>query len=179
MAAFLLFTLACSSGKDPPDLASNAKKLVYTNPAQGSYQLIQNASLSTPNQVVLELVGPTGVKGRGIAFQAQTNFDRADWVKVASTDPELAQNGSVWDLSSGSLPMVTLMIPGQLDVGLGQKGMTISSQDLGAPLLRVSLKMRDGAPSGDIPLSVTKAYLLPENGIPIDITIATGSLKIE
>lgn len=178
-ACLLLGLVACSSGRDPEELLANKKKLVYTNPTQGTYQWVQNTALSTSDQLVLDLVGPAGTQGRGVAFQLQSEVDKADWVRVSSGDPEYAQNGTVWKMGSGSLPLVTLAANGKLDVGLGQKGQAVPSQDLGASLLRVALKMKAGAPSGSVSLAVTHASLWPESGAPQSISLSLGSLKIE
>lgn len=181
LALPLLVLVACSSGggtsTPAPPPAPASPKLTYTDPAGGSYRLVRNPGLSTDAHLVLDLVGPTGTKGRGIVLTFDTDAAKVAWTKPASSDPQLAVQ-TAFDL--GQSPRISRVKAqgGELQAAFAQKGSSVPAKDLAAPLVRVALDMKAGA-AGAVTLSASKAQVLPETGAPVDIQVAVGDAAIK
>jgi len=178
----LAFLFACGGGKSGSSTpAQTAKGLAYADPASGDYRLVRDASLSSGTKLVLDLVGPSTAYGRGIAFTFTVD-SKADLVKVADTDSQYVQNGSVFDLGATS-PKLLLGIKsnGTLDATIAMKG-TGNAKLMNGVLARIALELHSATSSASgtgIPLSLTKAKLLPAIGDPIDIDVQAGILSIQ
>src|SRR6059058_4158927 len=70
----LLLALVAACGSSAPQAAppppGAAQGLEYQDPPASGWRLVKDAS-STPERLVLSLVGPTGLKTRGAAFNLQ------------------------------------------------------------------------------------------------------------
>lgn len=172
---------ACHSGGDnPPPAKTIADTLVYTDPTSTSYRLVKNASLSSATHLVLDLVGPSGTNGRGVAFTLSADTTKLTWAKVTASDAALVQNGTAFNLGSGTQILSGKASGDTLQAGLFQKGAAVAAVSLAAPLARVALDLK----SGVVPVNTTvtfsavanKANVLPDTGAPQTITVATGTI---
>ncbi len=172
-----------SSGAAAPPAA--AKGIAYTNPASTGWRLEKDPS-STATHVVLNLVGPTGLKGRGIALTVHSDTTKMAWGKLSGS---YIQDGGAFELAVDPTDPneARLMVGGvkgsDLMVGAFQKDPNLSAKPLDTKLYSFAVDFKADAKlaAGDtIPLSVTKARLLPEDLGPRqlqDVTVAAGSLK--
>lgn len=177
----LLLTLACGGGgggggasAPAPTPATPATTLTYTDPPGGGYRLVGNAALSTPTKLVLDLVGPTGQGGQGVAFILQADSMKVSWTQPSDTSG-LVQN-LAFDLGSGPVALVgSVKGYGALHGAVFQKSGSIS---LGRPLLRVGLTLNSGAASAGTPIALTftAGNGLSDGGSIAPISIATGGL---
>jgi hypothetical protein len=167
----------------PPPPA--AQGVSYTDPAGTSWRLVKDSS-STATHLVLNLVGPTGTSGRGVALTVHGDASRMTWGKL---DGAYIQDGHVFDLAYDPTDPnePRLLVGGVHDndllVGVFQKDPSASAKDLGSTLYSIAIDFKADAKlkAGDaIPLSVTKSRMLPEDlslGKLQDISVAVGSLK--
>ena len=181
ITAIILFgLLACSGGGDKEDPKPQpgptyATGLNYTNPTGTSYRLVKGAA-STSNILILELVGPASASGLGITFSIQTDTAKAKFVKVNSSDAELAQNGNVFQLGTAPQFFKSVEDGNALLVSLAQKG-SGNVRNLDGVLARVALQLQSGVTQGTtITLSATGGNILSATGNPTPITIEVGSL---
>jgi hypothetical protein len=146
--------------------------LSYINPPANTsaWQLVRDSS-STPSKLVLALVGPTGVKTRGVGFNLKADpsvhFLALDGglpledtgvyqLKAATPDPTLpADIAEPTFLAAGVLPNNVLT------VGIFQKDRTVDAVDSSVPVLRIALALAPGAKSGSVALQVLKAKFMP------------------
>lgn len=196
----LPLALACSGGSSSSSTgapAKPAKSLAYTDPAGTGWRLIKDAS-STSTRIVLDLVGPSGLKTRGVGF----NLQGPAKVKFGAFANGLPINDlGVYQLLSAAadpnepIALVGGVKPGNLlSVGIYQKDRAQPAQDSGAPLCQVAIELDPaaGLNSGDsLSLTVVKAKAIPEDIGSLtddlytlnqkmrmtDISIATGSLS--
>jgi hypothetical protein len=128
----------------PPPPAPLATSLQYTDPSSTSgWRLVKNAS-STPTRLVLDLVGPAGVKTRGVGF----NLQGLPGVKFGLFENGLPlQDTGVYQLSSAAnVPNEPVALMGGLKkgnlltVGIYQKDRVHTAKDSGAPLLQVAVE---------------------------------------
>jgi hypothetical protein len=149
-------------------------QLSYVNPSAdaGSWQLVQDPS-STNSELVLALVGPAGVKTRGVGFNLQADSN----VQFMAFDGGVpAEDTGVYQLNAAtrdpSLPadiveptfMAAGVKPGNLlTVGIFQKDRTVPAVDSSVPVLRIKLVLAADAKAGSLKLSVTKAKFMPED----------------
>ena len=144
----LLGLLACSGGggkeepKPPP--VTFATSLNYTNPTGTSYRFVKGAA-STSSTLILELVGPASASGLGVTFSIQTDTAKAKFVKVNSSDAELAQNGNVFQLGTAPQFFKSVEDGNALLVSLAQKG-SGNVRNLDGVLARVALQLQPALP---------------------------------
>jgi len=174
--------LACGGSHSQPATtaaAAPAKGLVYTDPAGSGWRMVKDAS-STPTNLVLNLVGPTGMKTRGVGIHLQA----PKTVTFGTFANGLAiQDTGVYDLLSDAedatepVAMVAGLKPENvLSSGIYQKSRTKAAKDSGAALCRFSLTFdaAAGLKAGDVlPLKVLKAKVIPE-----DIGALTDDLRV-
>lgn len=170
---------ACGGGNDPAPVPgpSPVSSLSYTDPTGTGWRLVKDSS-STASRLVLNLVGPAGLKCRGVGF----NLKGADGVAFATFDgTAFAKDKGVFELTNVApdplspppSPEPVLFASGVkpgnlLTVGIFQKDRRASAKDVNLPLVQVALSL-DAAKSaslrsGDaLALSVTKARIISED----------------
>jgi hypothetical protein len=185
----------------PP--AAKATGFTYTDPSGTGWRLVKDDS-STATRVVLNLVGPAGLKSRGAGFNlvapAAVHYARFPETNFPVKD------GGVYELKnvapSGPLdPLEPVLLAGGvkkgnlLTVGAFQKDRRATAKDSGATLLQIALEFRagDDLKKGDaLPLTITKARYQAEDigaffpyptyemiaKAPLeDMTVAVGTLR--
>lgn len=179
--------LACGGSSSSPKFsaASDAKGISYANPASSGWRLERDPS-STPTHIVLNLIGPTGLKGRGIALTVHSDTSKMAWGRISGA---FIQDGGAFELAVDPTDPneARLLVGGvkgsDLMVGAFQKDPNLSAKPLDTKLYSFAIDFKADAhlPTGEtIPLSVTKARLLPEDLGPRqlqDVTVAAGTLK--
>ncbi len=171
----LLLGLACGGGSHtaapaPAPTPALAQSLVYTDPVGTGWRLVKDSS-STATKIVLNLVGPSGLKTRGVGF----NLKAPAGVRFAAFSNGLPiSDAGVYQLSTlGSTdPSEPLAMTGGvkkgniLSVGIYQKDRDQPAQDSGSNLCQIALQfdasasLTTGTPLG---LSVLKAKVIPED----------------
>ena len=174
-ALALVLGLACGGGSHPATPApapapALAQSLVYTDPTGTGWRLVKDTS-STATRLVLNLVGPSGLKTRGVGF----NLQAPAGVKFAAFSNGLPiSDAGVYQLTalgstdlSEPLAMTGGVKKGNiLSVGIFQKDRAQSAQDSGATLCQIALQfdatasLSTGTPLG---LAVLKAKVIPED----------------
>jgi len=160
---------------------SKAKALGYTAPAGTSWRLLQDES-STDKRLVLNLVGPSGTLARGVGLTVQAPSAK---VGFGTFSGSYIQDTGVFDLVNTTTKGEPTLISGgvsgdKLMLGLFQKGIVKDAKDCGAPLLQFVVVIKDGAPTGPVPLTVTKAQILPADlSANQDITVAVGTVSLK
>jgi hypothetical protein len=169
----LTLAVACGGGSNVPPAASTptpAKGLAYTDPVGTGWRLVKDAS-STPNRLILNLVGPSGYRTRGVGF----NLSAPATVKFGTFTNGLPINDlNVYQLRrTGSTDPVEPVAftggvkPGNiLSVGIYQKDRDQAAQDSGAALCQIALSLDTAqAPASGtaISLNVLKAKAIPED----------------
>jgi hypothetical protein len=174
----LVLVAAACNGEPPaatPDMeAPMATGLVYDDPTDSGWRLVRDPS-STPNRVILDLVGPAGLKTRGVAFNLQApaaihfvNFPENDF---AIRDTGVYELLNLTPPNGPNPPEPTLLIgavkPGNLlTAGIFQKDRRASAKDSGQPLFQIALELSPSATvhSGDaLPLQITKSKYMAED----------------
>ncbi|HJW33576.1 MAG TPA: hypothetical protein VJ505_09460 [Holophagaceae bacterium] len=175
----LVALLACGGGGggSAPAPQPAAPKLVYTDPTSGAYRFLRNVALSTDAHLVLDLVGPTGAQGRGVAFTLTTDASMVTWSKPQATDAELVAP-ALLDLGSAPQILKVKAAGATLQAAYAQKGTAVGAKALDAPFGRVALTLKPGA-HGTVTLSASAAQVLPASGAPQDITLACGTLQVQ
>lgn len=175
----LLSLLACGGGGNstPTPPPPPTPKLVYTDPGSGTYRLTRNATLSRDGHLVLDLLGPTGAQGRGLAFTLTTDAAKVAWVKPETTEPELVVPAT-FDLGAAPQLFKVKAAGATLQAAFAQKGPAVSAKALDGTLARVALDLNPGA-KGAVTLTATQAQVLPGSGSPQDIMITPGNLQIQ
>jgi len=198
----LTMSLACGGGSNStasaPAPAAPATGLTYTDPTGTGWRLMKDAS-TTATRVVLNLVGPSGLKTRGVGF----NLQAPSTVKFGAFSNGLAINdGGVYQLLSAAQadPNEPIALVGGvksgniLTAGIFQKDRAQSAQDSGATLCQIAFAFdatKDLHVGDKLPLQITKAKVIPEDIGNVtddlftldkkmkmaDITIAIGSLS--
>lgn len=195
----LPLALACSGSSSPSPGASStpAKSLSYSDPSGTGWRLVKDPS-STGTRIVLDLVGPTGTKTRGVGF----NLQAAPKMKfgVFANGLPVNDTGVYKLLSAAADPTEPIALIGGvktgnlLSVGIYQKDRAQPAQDSGSPLCQVAVVLdpAQGVSAGEaLQLQVVKAKAIPEDIGAVsddlwtldkkmrmaDITVATGSLS--
>jgi len=176
---------ACGGGYTPPPAASAAtgtpaKGLTYANPTTQGWALVKDDS-STPTQMVLNLVGPPGLKARGVGFNLASDGS----VKFHKyTDGQYLKDLGVFQLKLTAPSLYTttypdfyepvLMVGGVknggklLTTGIFQKDRAQPAQPVTAPLCQIAIDFDTVATgalaSGSvIPLNLVRARIIPED----------------
>ena len=197
----LPLALGCSGSSSSSETAATtpAKSLTYSDPGGTGWRLIKDP-VSTGARIVLDLVGPAGLKTRGVGF----NLQAATKVKFGTFGDGLpiADTGVYQLLSAAADPNEPIALVGGvkagnlLSVGIYQKDRAQAAQDSGSPLCQIAIVLDParGLVSGDkLALKVVKAKAIPEDIGSVtddlwtlnqktrmtDITIATGSLTAQ
>lgn len=174
----LLSPLACGGGgggaAPNPAPGPQASTLIYTDPTGSGYRLVANPALSTASRLTLDLVGPAGQAGQGVAFILQTDATKVSWTQPSGSS-SLVQNLA---FALGSTPQAVVGLVkanGALHGAVFQKAGSVS---LGQPLLRVSLTLAPGAVSTGTPttFAFTTGNGLSDSGAIAPISIAIGTL---
>lgn len=168
-------TLGCGGGRTSPAAAAPAPPaatgFAYTDPAGTGWRLVRHGS-STATRLVLELVGPAGLRTRGAGFNLRgpegVRFGRfADGAGVEDTGVyELLNQDPSGDPLEPKLLAAGVKPGGVLTVGIFQKDRRLTAKDSGTALCRVVLEFDPGArvPTGtELPLAVLKARYIPED----------------
>ncbi|HJV88702.1 MAG TPA: hypothetical protein VJ623_00235 [Holophagaceae bacterium] len=195
--------LACGGSSSAPTATTQkaATGLAYTDPTGAAgWRLVKDAS-STPNRIVLNLVGPTGLRTRGVGFNLQApstvRFGRfANGTALGDTGVyQLLSVGSV-DPSEPVALMGGVKAGNVLTAGIYQKDRGQTAPDSGAALCQIAIVFdaSKGLGTGDtLALRVLKAKVIPEDIGTVtddlltldkkltmaDITIAIGSLSAQ
>ena len=186
LSVFVGLFAACGGGgggsSTPPPSGGSpqpATRLVYTDPTTSDYRFVRNSS-STDTHLILDLLGPTGTRARGMSFYLNADATKVSWVNVNPSDPESIRN-IVFTLGTGAQLFKSKINGGQLQGGAFQKGSTVSSVTFTSTggILQVALDLKNNVSPGPIAFSFPsgKANMLPETGAPQAITtIAIGTL---
>ena len=170
----LALGLACGGGSNSTPASTptpaSAQALAYTDPTGTGWRLVKDTS-STPTRLVLNLVGPSGLKTRGVGF----NLQAPTFVKFGAFSSGLPiQDAGVYQLTTvGSTdPSEPLAITGGvkkgnlLSVGIYQKDRDQAAQDSGAMLCQIAILLDPAAKlttGTTLPLSIIKAKVIPED----------------
>jgi hypothetical protein len=165
-----------------------AQGLVYTDPTDTGWRLVKDAS-STETRVVLNLVGPTGLKTRGAGF----NLKAPTTVHFgAFTKPDVPLNNTGWPINDTGVyelvntdprdpwtglsvppdPLEPLLLSGGvkkgnlLTVGIFQKDRRATAKESGVALCQIAIEFDPTAKLNAkdiIPLAIVKAKYIPED----------------
>lgn len=186
----VVLTVGCGGSKNTPQAPAQATGLAYTDPtaAAGEWKLVKDPS-STATHLVLNLVGPSdGTQYRGVGFNLKTDATRVKFAKFKDAQGKTLgyyQDGGVFlDKDPNGAPMApTLQAAGAKDgmltVGIFQKADDLvwqkaygdaydgtTAKDCGQkPVLQVALDLDPSlqAMPGDVPLTATKARVIPKD----------------
>ncbi|MCP3098494.1 hypothetical protein LZ198_06335 [Myxococcus sp. K15C18031901] len=151
-----------------------ASTVNYVDPTGTGWRLVRNASLSSGDTLVLDLVGPTGQSGRGADLTLGLDAATASWSTVDGS--EYVANGG-YDLGAAPHLFKSGVKGTTLSVGVYQKGAPARAYD--GALLSVALTVTTIAetPAGTaVPLKVIKAHALPASGSLQAIDVAVGTI---
>ncbi len=202
----LLGFVACGGGSSSAPAAAPAPKatgLAYTDPTGTGWRLVKDSS-STATHLVLNVVGSTTLKSRGLGFNLKSDGN-VKWGKFGDgtyvQDPgvlELGEQGlTPGDPGDPVFRNAGILKSGIFTVGVFQKDRRLPAKASDQPLFRVAIDF-DAATTGKldtgtaIALAVTKAKIIPEDVGGLDltwetvaksrteaITLAVGTLKAQ
>jgi hypothetical protein len=177
LAALLALGLTGCGGSSTPQ----ASGLAYQDPAGTGWRLVQ-APGSTPERILLDLVGPSGLPSRGAGFNLrapaavrfrafdETGFpvrDHGVWELLNST-PEGGVNAPLEPrLLAGGVKAGNL-----LTVAVFQKDRRIPPKESGQPLLQIALSLAPSAgatPGQALALTIEKARHMAEDIGPFSV----------
>lgn len=179
--AFLALLGACGGGSSSSaPVATSATGLAYTDPAGTSWRLVKDNS-STPTRLVLNLVGPTGQKGRGVGFNLRSDgtvkfakFASGSYINDLGVFQLTNKHGATSVVyGTPATKDVGALVGGVkedgrvLSVGAFQKDRRWPAQALDRPLYQVAITI-DPAQAASftsgtaIPLTFLKARSIPE-----------------
>ena len=186
-ALLLMGLLACGGGgggSTPPAPAPTATNLVYTDPTTGTYKLVKNAS-SSGAHLVFDLMGPTAGTASGVSITLSADSTKVTWVDVPAggTTAVLVQNGTQFNLGSGTPIQKAKAAAGVLQATLAQKSPTAAAS-LNGSLLRVALDLKPGlglAQGTVLTLSAdaVKCQVLDGAGTITTIPVSVGTLTAQ
>ena len=165
-----------------------ASTLRYADPVSDGWRLVRSAA-STPTRLVLDVVGPAGVRTHGVALTLEASSDQVRFVPFE--DGELVRDTGV--LTLAATPNAPRLLAGaasgrRLTLGAFQKGSKESPKDAGQPLMQLAVALAPGAtfhPKDVVVLRVLKARITPEDiGLPearqlLAVPVATGAIRFE
>lgn len=173
-AALALFMACGGASSGPKPKPSGSSGLAYVNPKGASWNLVQNPGASTDTHLVLDLLGPSGQKGRGIGFNLKSDGSIAF--------SRLGAAGYVNDLGVFQLhstfanyPVEPVLLNGGLKqngtlltVGVFQKDRYQPAQDLGQAVCQIAIDFDPAVtaalkPGTPITLTITKAKAIPSD----------------
>ena len=182
----LSLTLACGGGHTSTAPApSPAKGLTYADPTGTGWRLVKDPS-STATRIVLNLVGPTGLKTRGAGFNLQApvpvRFGKFVTQDRVTTDLPIQDTGVYSLLNHDPRDLGNTPIPNDplepkllaggvkkgnlLTVGIFQKDRYQSAKESGRALCQIALEFdsTSSLTAGDrLELTITKSGYLPED----------------
>jgi hypothetical protein len=179
-AALLLGVLGCGGGK-----SSSGPSLAYTNPTirSADFQLVQD-SASTGQNLVLDLVGPSGTSGVGVTFSFKLDTSQATW----GTSPAVT-NGNVFSLGSGTQLAKGWVTGGQLQGIVSNKGLTgsslvsdlsLSTSGTAGIIAKIQIQPTSGATTGTATLTDGGlGTLLDSTGGITAISVDVGTLQLQ
>jgi hypothetical protein len=176
---------ACGGGYTAPAVETPvtpaaAAGLTYTNPQTDGWALVKDAS-STATHLVLNLVGPAGLKARGVGFNLSSDgsvtfhrFTDGNYVKDTGVFQLKLAAPNLYTTTYPNFYEPTLLVGGTkkggklLTVGIYQKDRNQSAQALTASLCQVGIDFDATAtgalPAGTtIPLKLIRARIIPED----------------
>jgi hypothetical protein len=172
--AALVLLLACggASTAPGPQSAPTSAGLVYQDPKGSGWRLLKNAS-STDSHLILDMVGPTGTKGRGIGFNLLSDGTIA-FAKLSAAG--YVRDTGVFKLQSTftNYPVEPMLLAGGvkkngtlLTVGIFQKDRYWPAQAVDQPVCQIAIdfdatKTTALPPGTVIPLAITKAKAIPD-----------------
>ncbi|WP_163991816.1 hypothetical protein [Pyxidicoccus caerfyrddinensis] len=174
------FTVTATSVADPSKKASAtitvpvAGTVSYVDPTGTGWRLVRNASQSSGNTLVLDLVGPSGQSGRGADLTLALDPVTADWSTVDGSE-YVANRG--YDVGAAPHLLKSSVKGSTLSVGVYQKG--APAHGYTGALLSVALTVKTTAqtPAGTlVPLNVLRAHALPASGSLQAIDVAVGTI---
>jgi len=151
-----------------------ASTVAYVDPTGTGWRLVRNASLSSGNTLVLDLVGPTGQSGRGADLTLGLDAATASWSTVDGSE-YVANRG----YALGDAPhLLKSGVKGRtLSVGVYQKGAPAHEYDGALLSVALSVEALAETPAGTVvPLNVLKAHALPASGSLQAINVAVGTI---
>jgi len=188
--------LACGGGShttaplDPASASADRNRgLTYTDPKGLGWRLVKDDS-SSATRVVLNLVGPAGLKTRGVGFNLKlpaitpVRFGKFETGDRVTTGLPIRDTGAYFLLNSdpandgsvppGQDPLEPKLLAGAvkkgnlLTVGIFQKDRREPAKDSGRPLCQIALELdRDSdfhmANMNTISLTITKAKYMAED----------------
>ena len=173
------------SDSPPPPPTPTATGLAYADPTTGTYLLKKNTALSSATHLVLDLVGPSAGTAAGVSVTLSADTTKAAWVDVPTggTTAALVQNGSQFNLGSGSPIQKAKATGNVLQATLAQKNPTAAAS-LNGVLLRVALDLKPGlglAQGTAITLSAdaVKSQVLDGAGAISSIPVTVGTLTAQ
>lgn len=175
--------VACGGGSNvapqatttPMPPATPAASLVYTDPDTTGWRLVKDNS-STSKRLVLNLVGPVGIRSRGVGFNLKAGagvtfglFSNQWHAKDTGVFDLLNRHRS--DMFPPDEPEPTFfgagVKPGNLlTVGIFQKDRLVDAKVVSSPVLQIAVELpaTSTLSAGDqVTLSVTKAKMVPED----------------
>jgi hypothetical protein len=186
-ALALAALLACGGGGggSTPPAPVTATSLAYTDPTTGTYKLVKNAA-SSGSHLVLDLMGPSSGTAAGITITLSTDVTMVTWVDVPAggTTAVLMQNGTQFNLGTGTPIQKAKATAGLLQITVAQKGLAVPAASLNGALLRVALDLKAGlglAQGTAITLSAdaVKCQILDGTGAITPITVSVGNLTAQ
>lgn len=165
----------------PPPPPSYATALAYQDPAGTGFRLVRSAA-STDTRLVLELLGPSGTQGKGVAFFLSADTTKVNWVHPSGITGSHVAAGTVFPVGSAPRLSADKVTGNQLQVGLFQKGG--SATTLGsAPILSLALDLK-GATIAKGPVNFAsqsgkQAVLLAADGSLTPISLSVGTLSAQ
>jgi hypothetical protein len=151
-----------------------AGSVTYVDPTGTGWRLVRNASQSSGNTLVLDLVGPEGQSGRGADLTLALDAATASWSTVNGS--EYVANGG-YELGAAPQLLKSGVKGSTLSVGVYQKGAPAHAYNGALLSVALTVKATSQTPAGTVvPLSVFKAHALPASGALQAIDVAVGTI---